>query len=176
MDRRSLTRPLAAAAVAAVATPLLAASATAGGSAPAEITERGVGAVELGSTFRELRGAGLVGRMHAGCELAGPGTRAATLKRPLRGGVDLTRRGAARVRNITITGGAAEARGVAVGDTRRELRRAFPGVRFDHGTDETFGITLATVPRRAGGRIQFGVDTETRRVEVIGVPFVAFCE
>jgi hypothetical protein len=143
---------------------------------PLEITGRGVGAIELGATFRELREAGLVGRLREGCPLGGPGSRAARLRRPLEGGVDFTRRGTARVRAITIRGGAAEARGVAIGDTRRELRRAFPGVRFDRSTEEVFGITLATVPRRAGGRIQFGVGVGDRRVQLIGVPFIPFCE
>src|SRR5690606_12981734 len=139
---------------------LAGAPATAQTDAPtAKITKRGVGDVRIGATFRELRDAGLVGRMHGGCELAGPGTRAADLRPTLRGSVDFTTSGKPRVRNVTVLAGGA-ARGVEVGDRGRKIRRAFPGARFDHSTDEVFGVTLVTVPRRAGGRLQFLVSTE----------------
>lgn len=159
----------------------LAAGATAATGAPGhaaaakKITRSGVDGVKLGMTYAQLRADGLVGPLRPGCELGGPNTRSARLRAPLRGGVDFTQTAARRVRNITIDGGAS-ARGVHVGSTRKAVRRAYPKVRFDHRTDETFGITLAKVPRSGGGRIQFAVDTKTHRVTTIGVPFIAFCE
>jgi hypothetical protein len=181
MPARRLTRMLAATAAVAAAATATVATATAGPSATAaqaptiKITPKGVGAVKVGATFQELRDGGLVGRMGQGCELAGPGTRAAQLKRPLRGGVDFTRNGTARVRNITVTKGAA-ARGVGIGDTAAALRAAFPGARFDHGTDDTFGFTVVHIPKKAGGRLAFAVDVDSQRVELIGVPFIALCD
>ena len=53
---------------------------------------------------------------------------------------------------------------------------AFPHVKFDHGTEDVFGITLAKVPKRDGGKFQFAVDVGTKKVTLIGVPFIAFCE
>lgn len=140
-----------------------------------EITAAGVGQVRLGRTFRSLRAAGQLGRVRGGCELGGPDTRSARLRSPLRGSVDLSRSSPRRVRTITVTGGAS-ARGVGVGSPRAAIRAAFPGVRFDRSTEPVFGITLATVPRSNGGRLQFGVDTSTNRVTFIGIPFLAFCE
>ena len=142
---------------------------------PERITAAGVGAVRLGATFRDLRRARLVGPLRLGCELSSPRPRIAALRSPLRGTVVFSRTSPRRVRTVTVTGGAV-ARGVGVGDRARAIRRAFPRVRFDHGTDETFGVTLAIVPPRGGGPLQFAVDTGTRRVTTIAVPAIPFCE
>lgn len=167
------TRAVRLTAVAAVAALLGAGIGSAATSKP--ITAEGVGGVKLGKKHSKLRAQGLVGRMRPGCELGGPRTRSARLRRPLRGVVNYTTRRPRRVRDITIQRGAA-ARGVAVGDRMRDIKAAFPKRRVNHGTDETFGVTLVTIPRRAGGRITFAVDVDTRRITLIGVPHVAFCE
>lgn len=143
--------------------------------APEKATKRGVGDVELGATHRALRAEGLVGPQEPGCELGGTDRKAAQLRDRLEGAVELTRARPRRVRSILVTKGA-EARGVGIGARRRDIRRAFPHARFEDGTEEVFGVTLATVPRRDGGRMQFALDAETRRVTLIGVPYVAFCE
>ncbi|UGS36394.1 hypothetical protein [Capillimicrobium parvum] len=176
----SLKRTLAAggtlAAAGAIAAGATAATGPTGHAAAAKkVTRSGVDGVKLGMTYAQLRSAGRVGPIHPGCELGGPNTRGARLRAPLRGNVDFSQTAARRVTNITITGGAS-ARGVHVGSTRRAVKRAFPKVRFDHSTDETFGLTLAKVPRGGGGRLQFAVDVKSKRVTLIGVPFIAFCE
>jgi hypothetical protein len=79
------------------------------------------------------------------------------------------------VASITVRGGAT-ARGVGIGGTIAEIRAAYPGAKINHRTDSTLGVTLVTVPKRAGGRLQFGVDTRTHEVTLIGVPFIPFCE
>ncbi|HEY8581524.1 MAG TPA: hypothetical protein VIL49_01205 [Capillimicrobium sp.] len=170
-------RPLAAAAAAAAALVAIAVGPASAGTAPppAEVSGDGIGAVTLGASYQQLRDAGLITRMTEGCELAGPGTRAASLRRPLAGGVDFTRRGTPRVRNVYATKGA-EARGIGIGDRMRALRRAFPGAVVDRSTEETFQATLVRIPRSEGGRFEFLVDTKDRRVEAIGVPGIAFCE
>ena len=145
------------------------------GPSPARITPAGVGAVKLGATYRALRAARRIGRVRRGCELAGPNARSAPLRAPLRGSVDLTQTSPRRVANIAVRGGAA-ARGVGIGARSADIRRAFPRARFDRATEETFGITLVTVPRRGGGRLQFAVDADTDRVQLIGIPFIPFCE
>lgn len=144
-------------------------------SPPEKITARGVGDVKLGETYRSLRRDGLVRRIRPGCELGGPGTRSARLRAPLRGTVNFTRRKPRRVRDISIRRGA-EARGVGIGDRIRDIRDAYPKAKVERSTEEVFRITLVKVPKKGGGRIQFAVDVDTRRITVIGVPYVAFCE
>ena len=176
------SRPIAVLAGAALLTAALGATAAAqrgadptGRVAPQKVTAAGVGAVKVGARFATLRERGLVGPLRPGCEVAGPDARGAQLRAPLEGAVDLTQNAARRVRTIAVTGGAT-ARGVGIGDTRGEIRSAFPTVRFDHSTEEVFGLTLAKVPRNGGGRIQFGIGTESKRVTLIGVPFIPFCD
>jgi hypothetical protein len=175
MSASRLLAPLAALA----ATILLA---TAGASAlpqraatPKRITAAGVGGVKLGATYAKLRAAGLVGKIGQGCELAGPQARSARLRTPLRGGVDFTRTTPRKAATISVTGGAT-ARGVGIGASVARIKSAYPKVVADHSTDATFAITLYKVPRSGGGRLQFGVDTTTKKVTTIGIPNIPFCD
>jgi hypothetical protein len=143
--------------------------------APQKITKNGVGEVKLGMTFQELRDQGLVGRLRHGCELGGPNTRTARLRSPLRGDVDFTQTTPRKVTNITIRRGA-RARGVKVGDRIRDIKDAYPKAKVNRDTEEIFGIWLVRVPRNGGGRITFAVDADTRKITLIGVPFIPFCE
>src|SRR4051812_3393425 len=68
--------------------------------APQKITAAGVGGVKLGSTYRSLRAAHLVGPIGPGCELAGPNTRSVRLRSPLKGGVDFTQTSPRKVTSI----------------------------------------------------------------------------
>jgi hypothetical protein len=140
-----------------------------------KITASGVGKIPLGGSYRSLRASGLVGRLRGGCPLGGTDTRSARLKAPLKGTVDLTRRKPRRVRAITVTGGAS-ARGVGIGDRLADIRAAFPKARVDRDTEETFRITLVRVPKSGGGRIQFAVDVDTKKISRIAVPAIQFCE
>jgi hypothetical protein len=148
-----------------------------GAATPQKITSERVGGVHLGDRHRTLRARGLVGPMGPGCELA-ENTRSARLRAPLKGAVHYTTRPnrPRRVADITVTGGAA-ARGVGIGARARAIRRKFPDATFDHTTDSVFRLTLVTAPKRSGGpRLQFAVSTKTHRVELIGLPIIAFCE
>lgn len=151
------------------------APATPGGPATERITPGAVGEVRVGAAYPRLREEGLVGRLRPGCELSGEGTRFARLRAPLRGSVDLTRGSPRRVKRIVVTGGAT-ARGVGVGARLGRIRRSFPAARVSHRTDDLFGITLVSVPPRRGGSIQFAVSVRTKRVTLIGVPRIPFCE
>jgi hypothetical protein len=140
------------------------------------ITPSGVGDVKLGKTFNELRQANLIGGLRNGCELSGPNTKFARLRAPLKGTVDLTKTSPRKVARITITGGSAKARGVGIGSTVRTLRRQFPKAKAEHASDEIFGVTLYKVPSNGGGRMWFAVDVGTRKVTLIGVPNLSFCD
>jgi hypothetical protein len=143
--------------------------------APQKITKNGVGQVKLGMTFQELRDQGLVGKLRRGCELGGPNTRSARLRSPLRGTVDFTQTTPRKVTNITIRSGA-RARGVKIGDRIRDIRAAYPKAKVNRDTEEVFGVWLVRVPRNGGGRITFSVPVDTKRIDLIGVPFIPFCE
>jgi len=176
MTPRSLTRTtLATAALGAVAIVPAAAPGDPGQAAAKKITAAGVGKVKLGKTFRELRDAGLIGRLRQGCELSGPNTRSARLKAPLKGSVDFTRTSPRRVKRIAVRGGA-KARGVGIGATVAQIKTAFPKAKVDHTTEQLFRITLVKIPKDGGGRIQFAVDVDTKKTTLIGVPAIAFCE
>jgi hypothetical protein len=141
------------------------------------ITADGVGGVELGDTFKSLHRRDLVGKLRHGCELGGPNTRSAKLRSPLEGSVDFTLNNPRRATNITVTEGGA-ARGVGIGDSIRDIKKQFERAKVDHSTDHTFGITLVRVPKKHGHgtRFTFGVSTKSKHVQLIGIPFIAFCD
>src|SRR3954466_15512612 len=144
-------------------------------SAAAKITPSGVGGVKIGKTYKALHAAGLIGKIHHGCELGGANTRSANLKAPLKGQVNFTLHAPRKVTDITIRAGA-KARGVGIGATIAQIKSKFPKAKVDHSTDHTFELTLVRIPKNGGGKMIFGVSTKSKRVTVIGVPFIAFCE
>jgi hypothetical protein len=165
-----MRRTLIAAAVAALMLALPASAA-----APKKITKNGVGEVRLGMTFKELREQRLVGKLIRGCPLGGPNTRSARLRSPLRGFVDFTQSTPRKVRNIAVRRGA-RARGVKIGDRIRDIKDAYPKAKVIRATEEVFGVWLVRVPPDGGGRITFSVRADTRRIDLIGVPQIPFCE
>jgi hypothetical protein len=146
-------------------------------SAAKVITPTRVDGVHLGDTHADLRNRGKVGPIRPGCELGGPNTRSARLKAPLKGSVNYTLSTPRKVNSITITGGA-RARGVGIGATIAAIKAKFPNAKVDHSTDQVFQLTLVTTPKRpqSGGRIMFGVSTQTHKTTIIGVPGIGFCE
>src|SRR3954454_8736970 len=144
-------------------------------SAAAKITPSGVGGVKIGKTYKALHDAGLIGKIHHGCELGGANTRSANLKAPLKGQVNFTLHSPRKVTDITVRGGA-KARGVGVGDQIPAIKAAFPKAKVDHSTDDTFEITLVRIPKNGGGKMVFGVSTKTHKTVLIGIPVIAFCE
>src|SRR3954453_13997361 len=115
-----------------------------------KITQAGVGGVKVGKTYKALHDAGLIGKIHAGCELGGPNTRSANLKAPLKGQVNFTLHAPRKVTDITIRGGAT-ARGVGIGAKIKAIKAAFPKAKVDHSTDDTFELTLVRIPKNGGG-------------------------
>jgi hypothetical protein len=175
--RPSLLLALAVSLVAAGAVAVaVSASPPAGGSAAAVITPVRVDGVHLGDTHADLRARGKVGPIRPGCELA-ENTRTAKLKAPLKGSVNYTQHTPRKVTDITITGGA-RARGAGIGSTIAQIKAKFPHAKVDHSTEQVFQLTLVKTPKRpvSGGRIMFGVSTQTHKTTIIGVPIIAFCE
>lgn len=143
-----------------------------------KITGEGVGQVKLGMTHKQLREKGLVGKIRKGCELGGPDTRSARLRSPLRGSVNYTLNSPRRVTDITITGGA-EARGVGIGDKLKDIKAKFPKREVDHSQEDVFRAFFVWIPKSdpvGKIRMNFVIDSDTRKITAIGVPFVAFCE
>jgi hypothetical protein len=140
-----------------------------------KITGEGVGQVKLGMTHKQLREQGLVGKLRPGCEFGGPETRSARLRSPLRGQVDYTLTSPRKVTNIAVTRGA-RARGVKVGDRIKDIKDAYPKAKVNKATEDVFGVWLVRVPKSGGGRITFSVPVATKRIDMIGVPFIPFCE
>jgi hypothetical protein len=143
--------------------------------ASAQITPTGVGAVKLGATHTSLHARHLVGKLIKGCELSGPNARSARLAAPLKGSVDFTMTAPRKVTDIAVTGGA-QARGVGVGATIPAIKAAFPKAKVDHSTDQMFALTFVTIPKNGGGKLQFGVSTQTHKVTLIGIPSIPVCE
>ncbi len=164
------------AALVAVAAAAIASPPTARDSAAAVITPIRVDGVHLGDTHADLRSRGKVGPIGPGCELA-ENTRSAKLKPPLKGSVNYTQSNPRKVVDISITGGA-KARGVGIGATIAAIKAKFPHAKVDHSTDQVFQLTRVLTPKRpiSGGRIIFGVSTQTHKTTIIGVPNIAFCE
>jgi hypothetical protein len=152
----------------------IAASAGGATSHPA-ITPAGVGPVKLGATAKSLQAKGLIGKLTTGCELAGPGTRAANVK-SFKGTVGFTMSKTRRVNVIAVNGRGPRARGVEVGDTVSDIRKAYRTVKIDKSLEDTLQGDFVRVPKKAGGPIGFFVSTKTGRIETIGVPNVPVCE
>jgi hypothetical protein len=142
--------------------------------APQKITSKGVGQVKLGMTFKQLRDKGLVGKLRKGCELA-PNTRTARLRSPLRGVVNFTQSTPRKVTDITVTGGAT-ARGVGIGDKLADIKAAYPKRKVDRSQEDVFGLTFVYVPRAKNIKLMFAIDVDTKKITLIGVPFIALCE
>src|SRR3954464_9799576 len=102
---------------------------------PKRVSARGVDGGRLHATYRHLRRAHLVRRIHHGCEFGGPNTRSARLRAPLRGQVDFTLHRPRRVTDIVVTHGA-RTHGVGIGSTIPQIRAAFPHARVDHSTED----------------------------------------
>jgi len=145
-----------------------------GASSP-KITPAGAGKVKLGDGYKSLRARGLVEKITPGCELGGPNTRSARLKKPLLGSVNFTLKAPRKVTDIQIEGGA-KARGVGVGSTIKQIKAKFPKAKVSHAVDDTVGITLVRIPKDGGGKMTFGVSTDSHQTVVIGVPRVAICD
>jgi hypothetical protein len=154
------------------------AAATAGG--PQKITFKGVGQVKLGKTFKSLRDAGLVGKLHKGtCDAAGPNALPfAKLRSPLQGTVEFTKGTPHRLNTITIRGGA-EARGVGIGDRLKDIKAKFPKRKVDHSQEDVFQAFFVFVPRAqpiGAIKMMFIIDSDTRKITSIGVPVAPLCE
>ena len=174
MHRSSLRRTGAAVLVAGGAAVAIAASAGGATNHPA-ITAGGVGPVKLGATAKSLQAKGLIGKLTTGCELAGPGTRAASVK-SFNGTVGFTMTKTRRVDVISVNGPGPQARGVEVGDTLPEIRKAYKTIKVDTSLRDTFAGDFVKVPKAAGGPIQFFVNLDTGKIETIGVPAIPLCE
>jgi hypothetical protein len=139
------------------------------------ITATGVGPIKLGQTATSLQSKGLIGKLTEGCELAGPGTRAAQVK-AFRGSVGFTRSNPRKVNVISVDGKGPAANGVQVGDTLADIQQAYKTVKVDKTLEDTFQGDFVTVPKSAGGRIQFFIDLKTKKITGIGVPGIPVCE
>jgi hypothetical protein len=152
-----------------------AAPAEVGSAALKKISPSGVGGVKIGRTYASLRKAHLVGKIRKGCPL-NQNTRGAALAKPLKGSVDFSLNSKRKVNTITVTGGAAAKGGVGFGATIARIQAAYPKSKVNHLQDKEFGVTFVNVPRSGGGPLQFAVSVKTKKVNAIGIPYIATCE
>ena len=152
---------------------LLALGPAATAAAPPKIKPAGVGQVKLGMTFKQLRQKHLVGKLHKGtCDAAGPNASPfARLRSPLSGQANFTRSVPHKLTDISIRGGA-RARGVGVGDSLAKVKARFLKRQIRHD----LGLIFVDIRKTSNIKEQFILDQGTRKVSVIGVPFVALCE
>jgi hypothetical protein len=148
--------------------------------APQKITFKGVGQLKLGMTFKQARDLHLVGKLHKGtCDAAGPSALPfARLRSPLRGSVEFTQGTPHRVNDITIRRGA-RARGVGVGDRLKDIKAKFPKRQVDHSQEDVFRAFFVFIPKaNPPGKLKlmFIIDSDTKKISSIGVPFVPVCE
>jgi hypothetical protein len=141
--------------------------------APQKITPAGVGQVKLGMTFSQLRQQHLIGKLHKGtCDAAGPNASPfAKLRSPLKGIADFTKTVPHKLTDVSVRGGA-KARGVGVGDSLAKVKSRFPKRKIVHD----IGLIFVNVPNTAHIKEQLILDESTKKVTVVGVPFVALCE
>jgi hypothetical protein len=173
MHRFHLRRAGTAVLIAGGAAAAIATSAGGATSHPA-ITAAGVGPVKLGATAKALQRKGLIGKLTTGCELAGPGTRAARVK-AFRGTVGFTMSNPRKVNVIAVNGRGPRARGVEVGNRLADIKKAYKGVKVDKTLEDTFQGDFVRVPKKSGGRFEFFVSTKTVKIETIGVPSIPVC-
>ena len=142
------------------------------------ITDRGVGGLTLGRTLAQVRGAGLVGRVTPGCELASPRPYGARLRAPLQGFATFSGRAAtSRLVSLVVTGGAATDRQVTIGTTAAKVRRAYPKARLQNSrAGDPIEIYAIVVARARRDRIWFVLDRPGGRVQSIHIPGPEFCE
>jgi hypothetical protein len=139
------------------------------------VSGAGVGKVKLDKSYAKLRDAGLVGQLRSGCEFV-PGSLAAKLKSPLKGAVNFTTTGAPKAETISVTGGATTKKGIGIGSTKRDVRDAYKSATFDNSTKQVFGIIDAKIPKRSGGKFHIGIDADSKKVVLFGIPVIPFCE
>jgi hypothetical protein len=159
--------------VASAALLLAVASATASPSSE-QITGTAVGAIKLGEPYAQVHAAALVGPIGPGCSL-NAGSKAARLRAPLTGNVEFGSSTARKVTDISVSAGA-NARGVTIGARLSAIRAGYRNVKVDRSTEKVFGVDVATVHPKAGGKISFAINDKTHKVILIGVPDIPFCD
>lgn len=132
---------------------------------PVSVTSKGIGDVELRSRYSALRAERLLGRLQPSCSFGR--SRRASLRNGADGFAFVTNSRPRRVKGV-VADGNAQASGVAIGDSLREVRRAFPNAAFHRG--------LVRVPDKQGGPLSFALSGKPKRVTAIGAPDIAYCE
>jgi hypothetical protein len=134
------------------------------------------GPYRLGDTVRSLHRRKLIRRLRRGCQLD-PGQRVARLRRRPISGLAIFSGGGRRLTALSIDGGVETAKGIRIGSSVREARRAYARAEYDPpGSLEPFAEGFLWVNRVRNPRMTLVVDPETRRVSSIGLPAPAFCE
>jgi hypothetical protein len=138
-------------------------------------TSKGVGQVKIGSRLERLQDLKLVGGARKGCELS-PGERVAPLRPPLKGFAVFYPKD--RVISVGVTGGAETRAGVTIGTSAGAARHAYPAAPYDPppGPRAPFEVGFLWIGGRIHPRMTLIVDSKTRKVTEIAVPFPNICE
>jgi hypothetical protein len=135
------------------------------------------GEILLGDTVKALHKRKLIGRLRPGCELD-PGQRVAPLRPPLEGlaifsGLPKKRN---KVASLLVEGGAETVKGIGIGSTPGQARKAYPKADYDPPPSKPFAEGFIWVNSSRHPQMTFIVDPKTRRITAIGVPAPNLCE
>jgi hypothetical protein len=147
-----------------------------------KLTPTSLGALTIGMSQEAATATGMIEPFGPGCELAGPGQKAAELKAPLDGSVIADETGVTRL--YVRAGAITDPGAVQVGDALSEVRKAFGDaytvtVDQDPDTVAMFGAWFAYVAKAGvedSNIFQVSVDPGTELVTALGAPYIPTCE
>jgi hypothetical protein len=143
--------------------------------APALMTKAGIGPIKLGATEASLRRAGLIGKLHLGCELNVPRGYFAAAKGTFTGSVAFDAK--KRVTSINAWKGAVDRYGLTVGATDRQVLARYPHAHYMRAKlSDPIPVSVIAIGNVNNPRYSFSVDPRTKKVIELDNPYAQVCE
>lgn len=143
----------------------------------AVVSPQGFGGVRIGMTLKDARSGGLVGGLTKGCELASPLPWVARLRPPLRGFVTFDgNKRTSKLVNITVMGEGNTAKGIGIGSTFTQVRKAYPTARVENAAPQDPIQLFSVWVGRPGKGMVIRLQRKGGPVDAIYVPLPEICE